>query len=54
VSRTKQALAWMAENKTTVYAAAKHFGLAPTTLYVYIKKHGLAVPKHCPMCGKEK
>lgn len=50
MSRTAQALAWLAANPDrTRYAAAKEFGLSPSAVHAaWLRKHGT----RCPTCGQ--
>lgn len=53
LSKTQQALQWLRENPgATPYAAAKQFGLSPST--VTRAKHLADATEHkrCPTCGQ--
>lgn len=45
MSRTKDALTWMLENKVTAYVAAEKFGITASTIYAAARK------QRCPCCG---
>lgn len=50
MSKTKQALEWLKANPTkTPYAAAKAFGLAPSTVTRALKQQ---IKPRCPACGR--
>ncbi|MBP6421639.1 MAG: hypothetical protein KA271_01985 [Propionivibrio sp.] len=53
MSKTQEALAYMTSNDgESVYAVAKRFGLAPTTLYTALAREKLKAQKEpCPCCG---
>ena len=49
VSRTAQALAWLAANPgRTAYAAAKQFGIGAPAVYAAVRR---TKPPRCPTCG---
>ena len=53
MSRTQDALKWLDDNPdTTVYAAAKAFGLTATTLYKARKQLAETKDRRCPCCGQ--
>ena len=45
MSRTKDALDYMAKTKCTAYVAAEKFGISASTIYAAARK------KRCPHCG---
>ncbi|WP_153148041.1 hypothetical protein [Dechloromonas sp. H13] len=53
MSKTQDALAFLAEHQDdSVYAVAKRFGLAPTTLYTALAREKVKAQKEpCPCCG---
>jgi transposase-like protein len=53
MSRTQDALKWLDKNPgTSVYAAAKQFGLTATTLYKARKQLAETQDRRCPCCGQ--
>lgn len=51
-SKTAQAVAFMAENKVSVYAAAKAMGVDAASVYRYIGKLDAMAGHPCPCCGQ--
>ncbi|CAB3784153.1 hypothetical protein [Pararobbsia alpina] len=53
MSKTQDALKWLSENPDrTVYAAAKEFKVASSTLYKAIKQRDVTQDQRCPCCGQ--
>lgn len=53
MSLTQDALKWLAENPDkTVYAAAKQFNVATSTLYKAIKQQEATKGQRCECCGQ--
>jgi hypothetical protein len=47
-SKARRAIAWAKENNTSLYAAAKEFGMAANSLYTEVKRAKLRYV--CPCC----
>lgn len=53
MSKTQDALKWLIANPDkSVYAAAKEFGVASSTLYKAIKVRDETKGQRCPCCGQ--
>ncbi|MES2729956.1 MAG: hypothetical protein V4621_07680 [Pseudomonadota bacterium] len=51
-SKAARAVAYMAENQVTVYAAAKAIGVDAGAVYRYIGKMAAMAGHPCPCCGQ--
>ena len=52
MSKTKEAMA-LVDQGVAPFAAAKQVGMAPSTLYVALKKRREKEQGHCPCCGQK-
>lgn len=53
MSKTQQALAWLKANPdATPYAAAKQFGLSPSTVTRAVNVIRQTADRRCPCCGQ--